>query len=319
MRAAGPPAIATAPLKAVSLSLALIAIALPAPALPGTLPKTLPGTLPGATGAGIEVIRLSHRTARALLPLLRPLLPRGTALSGRGHTLLLRAAPAERARIRALARRLDTPRPRLLISIRPRPRVTPAGDIVRYDVGGPAAGTHAGRARTYEVEPDDYAAGRESVATLDGRPAHLEIGRRLVRVEGPVWVAPDTVTLTGAIPPGPPGAVPIVVPLRLRRVASGFDVVAHAHGDEVVLSVRAYRARTDSAGGGPIAYARVAATVRGRLGQWIDLGGIGAGARAAAGTRSYSTQPVDTGPRGFQIRVDRLPAATASPLAPPDP
>ena len=66
----------------------------------------------------VEVIQLEYRTAEQLIPMLRPLVEPGGAVSGMQSTLVIRASRANIAQFRQVLETLDrTPR-RLLISVR---------------------------------------------------------------------------------------------------------------------------------------------------------------------------------------------------------
>jgi len=72
-----------------------------------------------AFGQGtLEVIPLRYRTADHVIPVLRPLLEPGGALSGQFNQLIVRASPANLAQIRQALEAIDQPQRRLTISVR---------------------------------------------------------------------------------------------------------------------------------------------------------------------------------------------------------
>ena len=66
----------------------------------------------------MEVISLRHRTADQVIPVLRPLLEPGGALTGQYSQLIVRTSPANLAQIRSALEAIDTPLRRLVISVR---------------------------------------------------------------------------------------------------------------------------------------------------------------------------------------------------------
>ena len=74
--------------------------------------------LGGARAQSIEVIELRHRSAEDLLPLLRPFVETGGAISGQGSQLMVRASPANLGQLRELLATLDRPPRQLLITVR---------------------------------------------------------------------------------------------------------------------------------------------------------------------------------------------------------
>src|SRR4249920_184162 len=66
----------------------------------------------------LEVISLRHRTAEQVIPVLRPMLEPGGALSGQYNQLIVRTSPGNLAQIRAVLDSIDQPARRLTISVR---------------------------------------------------------------------------------------------------------------------------------------------------------------------------------------------------------
>jgi hypothetical protein len=65
----------------------------------------------------IEVLPLRHRGAEQVLPLLRPLVEPGGALTGRGYQRYRRASPTNRRQLREVLATVDVPPRQLLISV----------------------------------------------------------------------------------------------------------------------------------------------------------------------------------------------------------
>ena len=66
----------------------------------------------------LEVVTLRHSTAEQVIPVLRPLLEPGGALSGQFNQLIVRTSAANLAQIRAALDAIDQPQRRLTISVR---------------------------------------------------------------------------------------------------------------------------------------------------------------------------------------------------------
>ncbi len=66
----------------------------------------------------LEVIPLRHRTVDQVLPVLRPLLEPGGAMSGQFNQLIVRTSPDNLAQIRAALDAIDQPVRRLTVSVR---------------------------------------------------------------------------------------------------------------------------------------------------------------------------------------------------------
>lgn len=66
----------------------------------------------------VEVISLRHRTADQVIPVLRPLLAPGGALTGQYNQLIVRTNPENLAQLRQVLESIDQPSRRLMISVR---------------------------------------------------------------------------------------------------------------------------------------------------------------------------------------------------------
>jgi type II secretory pathway component GspD/PulD (secretin) len=62
--------------------------------------------------------------------------------------------------------------------------------------------------------------------------------------------------------------------VRHRSVTTGFEVLPRVNGENVVLQIRPQRNQLSPKGGGRIDIQQIDTTVRGRLGEWIALGGV---------------------------------------------
>lgn len=213
--------------------------------------------------ADISIIAVRHRRAQDLLPVLRPLLGPGDALTASGGDLVLRADPATAREIEALARRLDRPPVELLITVRRIARRHLSGNAVRggvnleagdlrLGVDRPVEGGVAARARAHASTMEG--AREQAVRTLEGRPVLLRGAGELeatVRLPGGEGVHLTIRSL------GRPGetALDTVVTGRLgqwitlggvgeRRTRHSAGLLEHARGrheDEDVVQVRVDR------------------------------------------------------------------------------
>lgn len=207
--------------------------------------------------ASLEVIDLRHTTAERVIPALRPLLEPGGVLTGRRSQLIVRTSPENLVELRRALAALDRPARRLEISVR----------FEGSDV----------EART-TLEADARASNRGSrfeVRARESRGGTAErVDQRLQVLEGsPALIAEGTSR-----------------PLQLRDgvlvqdIATGFEVIPQLAGEWVTLEIAPQRAAPAPAGA--VRATRGATTVRARLGQWVELGGIEAVARGQADSSS---------------------------------
>ena len=79
-----------------------------------------------------------------------------------------------------------------------------------------------------------------------------------------------------------------------RELASGFDVLPRVNGDRVMLDISTRQEQATDANSGAATVQRATTTIAGRLGEWIDLGGV---------TSSASEESVAVGTGGATTRV----------------
>lgn len=218
----------------------------------------------GMTADRIDVIPLKHRSAEELVPLIRPMLDPSEALSGTGYQLIVRAAPERQQEIRALAAQLDQAARRLRISVRraayeeiERERIQGAVDI------GAAGGAVEARGRAIVRSTRDTGGERDryDVTAVEGTPAFIHTGEAFP-------VPAQSGQVAG-------GRVVIREGIDYRQLSSGFYALARTQGDDVIVDISPQREVLDPRGSGRIQSTALAATVRGRLGEWLEVGSTG--------------------------------------------
>jgi hypothetical protein len=130
------------------------------------------------------------------------------------------------------------------------------GDV---SVGNPRPGGGVG-VQVYSTDRSQSDRTMQQVQALEGQPAMIHSGR-----SAPVPVR--------QVVRGPAG-LQVVESVEYRELSTGFQVVARLAGDQVILDILPQRQAP--AGGsvpGAVSTQQLSTTVRGRLGEWIDLGG----------------------------------------------
>ena len=247
--------------------------------------------------ADLEVITLRHRTVDQVLPVLRPLLVPGGALTGQYSQLIVRTTPANLAEIRKVLAAIDRPQRRLTILVRFDAAVDAArsgvGADVRVRAGGPAAGVRA-EVRAEDLRSSTDARVDQRIAVLEGARAFISTGE-----SRPVDQQQIIQTPTGTL---------VTRSTALQNARTGFDVVPRLAGDTVTLEIAPRRETFGeplaSGNASPLQGHGVSTTVSGRLGEWIELGASGASvARTTRGIVS-STQASASENRRMWVRVD---------------
>jgi hypothetical protein len=224
--------------------------------------------------AEVEVLPLRHRTVEQVLPVLRPLVEPGGALTGMHGQLVVRATPGNIAELKRVLASIDSRPRRLVVSVRQDAEVErrDAGASGRIVVDSDARVRAEARVADTRRSAGDHVDQR--VQVIEGGIAHIQAGRS------------------------------IPVPGAYRDVSTGFAVRPRLSGEHVTLDINP---RQESAGpAGAIDFQRIATSVSGRLGEWIELGGIGEQGTSSVGGLASSSSSSTQSVRSVWVRVDAL-------------
>jgi len=215
----------------------------------------------------LEVIPLKHRTADQVIPVLRPLLEPGGALTGQYNQLIVRTSPSNLAQIRAALESIDAPARRLVISV----RFDTSGDAAATGIRGEGRISDRGSSVGLRVQDSSRSTGErvdQRVQVLEGGQAYISTGEAR----------------------------------RYSDAATAFAIVPRVAGSNVSLEV--FAQHENFVRGDAIRGQRAMSTVSGRLGEWLELGGTGgAVAREESGILS-SRQARTASDRRIWIRVE---------------
>lgn len=262
-----------------------------------------------AQANSLATIRLENRPAEEVIPIVEPMLAAGDAISGRGFTIFVRAAPATLAQVREMIAALDVAAMTLQISVF-QGSSSGLGELgidggarieggdARIGIGSQRndAGT-AGGSITYSTRGGSASLSGTStrmrlrdspihqVRVTEGFDAYIETGERIPVFSGMHWIAPGTVA--GGI--------------DYQDVVTGFYVLPRVSGDEVTLEISPFK---NTLRGGNIATRSARTTLTGRLGEWLLVGGVSEQLRRAqSGAGSY-TATQSRGNEAIWIRAD---------------
>ena len=217
----------------------------------------------------LEIIPLQHRTVDQVLPLLRPLLAPGGALTGQNNQLIVRTSPENLAQLRTVLDAIDQPLRRLTIAV----RFDSAQDAASSGIRTDARISNRGSSADIRVQ--------DSRSSLDGR-----VDQRIQVLEGgQAWISTGESRVFG-------------------QAETGFSVMPRVSGSSVILDIATQQEAFTR--GGAVQGQRAVSTVSGRLGEWIELGGAsGTSARMDGGILS-SREKTTTENRRIWVMVEEL-------------
>jgi type II secretory pathway component GspD/PulD (secretin) len=267
--------------------------------------------------AVVEVIPLRYRTAQEVIPIIQPMLAREGSVSGFQGQLIVRTTPANLEEIKRILASVDTAPRQLLITVRQdadissersaagisgsvggdRGRVTvpatrdPRGGSVVLREGDDRLRVHVIEGRSNESDSNT-----QSVRVMEGREAFVRVGQSV-----PVRGREVRRTVVG-------GQVveQVVDSTQYRDVSTGFYVLPRISGERVTLDISPQRETLSRQVPGGVSVQSVVTTVSGRLGEWMEIGGIG---QDASGQQTVllgraATSTHDS--RRVQVKVDEV-------------
>jgi type II secretory pathway component GspD/PulD (secretin) len=252
----------------------------------------------------IEVIELKARTLDEVLPVVRPLVGDDAALTGMGSQLIIKASPAQVAAVRKLLAEIDHPPKRLLITVSNQGEAsigssgyTGSADIrigqgqVGINSSGRPVGDSQARIAIHDSDTRHTRSAGQQVQALEGRPAYISAGTQVPVRER------QTYYLNGV-----PYRSDVT---RLQEANSGFYVVPRLSGDYVTLEIQQRDDRPAGASG-RIDTQHAATTVRARLGEWVELGGIDSSGSGSQGGLGYANRSQERASQQIRLKVECL-------------
>ena len=235
----------------------------------------------------LEVIPLRYRTAQEVIPIIQPLLPREGSVSGLQSQLIVRTTPANLEEIKRILASIDTAPRQLLITVRQDSDIDRSRSTA--EISGSVAGQHGrvtvppvsrdprggnvviregdDRLRAHVIEGSSAESERnlQTVRVMEGREAFVRVGQS-VPVRGREV---RRTVVNGQV------VEQVVDSAQFRDITTGFYVLPRVAGDRVTLDVSPQRESLSRQVPGGVNVQSVVTTVSGRLGEWMEIGGLG--------------------------------------------
>ena len=262
----------------------------------------------------LEVIDLKYRSAEQIVPMLKPFLAPGGTISSLQNRVILRTTPQNMAELKKVLDAVDTMPKRLVISVRQEAVGTGltdeaevsgsigAGDAhatvpgSRSQQGGTAVirkGDNVVRGRVFSSQSAATDRGVQTVQVLEGNEATIRIGQS-------VPIRSQNVVQT-------PQGTQISQSVEYRDADTGFRVRPRVNGDRVTLEISSRHDTLADPNSQSFNVQRVDTVVSGKLGEWIEIGGVDQSrAQNDGGTISRRTGSVSDDRKVF-LKVDQLP------------
>ena len=229
----------------------------------------------------LEVILLRNRIVDEMIPIIRPMLKGNESVTGMNQQLIVRASPRKIKEIKGLLEQIDGRLRNLRITVKQGLRSqlsrqerdvsgeVPVGDSGRIIINPEAkggvilenkSGKAAVRGRISDRESFLDEMNTQVVTTLEGNPATIYIGQQIPFNVTERFRSGNTVTNFNSS--------------QFKDVRTGFKVLPHIRDDQVILEISPQQSRVTN---GRIETTGLNTVVKGKVGEWIELGGLNQG------------------------------------------
>jgi len=262
----------------------------------------------------LQVIQLNHRTADQVINVIRPLISPGGTVTGMNDQLIVKTTPANLAEIKQILATIDQPQRRLMITVSQginrsndnhgntvsgqygSGNSTITGPISRQAGGITISGRDSdGNIIQYNINnssTSNDSSHTYSVQSLEGEPAFIQTGQSV-----PVPSRNTVFTRNGVV---------VQDTVDYVDASSGFYVVPRISGNMVTLMVAPRLTEVNIGRQPTFEVQNVQTTVSGRLGEWIDIGGLNQTSQRNNQTLLGSSNRQQTDQRSVLIKVDEI-------------
>ncbi len=262
----------------------------------------------------LEVITLKYRNADQVIPVLRPLLAPGGTISGMQNRVIVRTTPENLADLQKVLGQIDNAPRRLLISVKQ--DADGSSSLDEAEISGsigsdraratvPGSGSNQGGTVVIK-RGDDKAKGRvlrsqsastdrsvQTLQVLEGNEAYIRVGQSVAIPGGSVTISPIGAQVSQST--------------QYKDVGTGFRVRPRVNGNNVTLEISTQRDSMADPNAQSFNVQRMDTVISGRLGQWMELGGIGQqSVQQDSGTLSRRSN-IGSDDRRVLLKVDELP------------
>ena len=261
----------------------------------------------------LEVIPLQHRMVDDVIQIIRPLVTPGGTVTGMNNQLIIKTTPSNLAEIKRILNSIDHAPRRLMITVKQnvggnlniRENTLTAkygsGDVqisAGHDHSNEGLTVTAGdkdshiRFRTLDNTSRTDDRNTFKVQALEGRPAFINQGQSI-----PVNSSTTIITENGVVVNQSTG---------YHEVRSGFYVLPRLNGDQVTLIATTDLSSIKAGSQAATNVQGIETTVTGRLGEWMELGGIDQSFRQSNRQNFASSSRRGQEIRSVLIKVDEI-------------
>lgn len=263
----------------------------------------------------LEIIPLQYRNADEIIPIIQPLISQGGSVTGINNQLIVKTTATNLGEIKQILAEIDKAARRLLITVKQdidgEINTQEDGVSGRYSQGDVSVSSknrgdnnhglvlsaeddegNKIRYRNLSTRSDLDDRNTFQVQTVDGKAAYIQTGQQ-------VPIANRNAYVTN-------GGVVVQDTVEYHDVSSGFYVLPRVNGDRVTLLVAPQLSRVTPNQGAVFEVQNAETTTIGRLGEWLQIGGISQHFNSNNRDNLLSTRQSGQQQRTILIKVDEI-------------
>lgn len=229
----------------------------------------------------LEIIPLKHRLVNDIVPILQPLVVEGGSLSGMNNQLIIRTTEQNLQELLKALTAIDKPLRSLKITVRfdehashqdrghgvdgyydtRNARITTTTPSQHQGSSVTIKGSNGAlRYRNWSTDSHNDDDNVYFVRTVEGQAAWINIGQVIPLANRSVYLHPYGVDVYDSV--------------EYKDISSGFYVEPRLSGQQVTLEISPRQSKVSDTHSGRIDIQEAQMTVTGKIGEWIDLGGV---------------------------------------------
>lgn len=227
----------------------------------------------------IETIQLKHRLAEELLPQVEPFIGKQDTIKAYGDLLIIKAEPETIEQVKSLVTKLDVAEKSIVVNVMKTDRRlgTAQGNNLQADIDLNNSDNSSVEYQHWSTRDSKDQDQHYRARGISGRPVMIMMGQDIPQQQNLVLLRPN-------------GDIAVQGDTQYLNLNSGFQAVATLLPNERVR-VEIHPAFSDyNPQDKTISHSAVISTVEGKLGQWLELGGVVEQNRQETDTIHYRTQ-----------------------------
>lgn len=242
----------------------------------------------------LEIIELKNRPASEIIHMIKPFMSQGATATGTGFRLIVRTTPENIAEIKQILNKLDTRPHQLMVSVKfaDYSELNDSGIEAKgkIDIGDNNKGQV--KIKIHKTASRDTDSGIFKARVLEGKIAHIRIGESIPVAERSTTIAGGVTTTSDNI--------------KYKDITSGFFARPRISNDEVIVYISPEKNSLSPSGGGVVNTQTLITTVRGKLGEWMLLGGLADDSGQTGSGTVYSTSERQSRKKQMLLKVEKL-------------